>query len=125
MYYNICPECGAALDPGEKCDCQRTSYDEKSTAVTMADWKRAGSFEHAAKPGDAVEDAIVEEFINCLPPRTFRESLVQCGEPYSFAKDPRDGKTKSTYGTFHRRGGVWYYCGNCFAGEYVEPAKLA
>lgn len=21
-YYNVCPECGAALDPGEKCDCK-------------------------------------------------------------------------------------------------------
>ena len=23
MYYNICPECGVALDPGEKCDCKK------------------------------------------------------------------------------------------------------
>lgn len=22
-YYRVCPECGAALDPGEVCDCQR------------------------------------------------------------------------------------------------------
>lgn len=22
-YYRICPKCGAALDPGEKCDCER------------------------------------------------------------------------------------------------------
>lgn len=22
-YYNICPNCEATLDPGEKCDCQR------------------------------------------------------------------------------------------------------
>lgn len=21
-YYNSCPDCGANLDPGEKCDCQ-------------------------------------------------------------------------------------------------------
>ena len=22
MIYNICPQCGANLDPGEKCDCK-------------------------------------------------------------------------------------------------------
>jgi hypothetical protein len=24
-YYNTCPECGALLDPGEKCDCYKLS----------------------------------------------------------------------------------------------------
>lgn len=23
MYYDICPDCGAHLDPGEKCDCEK------------------------------------------------------------------------------------------------------
>ena len=22
-YYNVCPECGSNLDPGERCDCIR------------------------------------------------------------------------------------------------------
>lgn len=22
-YYHVCPDCGANLDPGEKCDCQK------------------------------------------------------------------------------------------------------
>ena len=22
-YYRTCPKCGAALDPGEKCECER------------------------------------------------------------------------------------------------------
>lgn len=22
-YYTICPTCGATLDPGEKCDCEK------------------------------------------------------------------------------------------------------
>lgn len=24
-YYNTCPDCGALLDPGEKCDCIKLS----------------------------------------------------------------------------------------------------
>lgn len=27
-YYKICPECGAHLDPGEKCDCQEEDEEE-------------------------------------------------------------------------------------------------
>lgn len=23
-YWHVCPHCGAYLDPGERCDCQRT-----------------------------------------------------------------------------------------------------
>ena len=93
--------------------------------MTMADWQRAGSFERAAKPGDTVEDAVVEEFINCLPPRICTANLVQCGEPHGIAKDPRDGRTKLTYTTFSRGAGLWRYCGYCFTGEKIEPSKLA
>ena len=31
-YYRICPCCGAALDPGERCDCTR-----ESSSVTYTD----------------------------------------------------------------------------------------
>lgn len=54
----------------------------------MADWSAAGDFEKAAKPGDLVDEEIVEEFVNCLPPTTLRGDLVQAGEPYSHQYDP-------------------------------------
>ncbi len=28
-YYNVCPECGGTLDPGEKCDCQAEKEKEQ------------------------------------------------------------------------------------------------
>lgn len=28
MWYKICPLCGSALDPAEKCDCQEEAPDE-------------------------------------------------------------------------------------------------
>lgn len=33
-YYKLCPECGAALDPGEVCDC-RTSKAEQNEQVLI------------------------------------------------------------------------------------------
>lgn len=28
-YYNVCPDCGCNLDPGEKCDCAREKKNKK------------------------------------------------------------------------------------------------
>lgn len=91
--------------------------------VTMKDWEAARSFDRAANPGDLVEVAIVEEFLNCLPPVVNRSHLMQCGEPYSHELDPETDRWRATYTTFHRTEEGWVYCGNCFAGEFTEPAK--
>ncbi len=32
MFYNTCPHCGANLDPGEQCDCQKTKKGEPTDA---------------------------------------------------------------------------------------------
>ena len=37
-YYRTCPDCGAHLDPGERCDCQ----DEKRAAQVRATAWTAG-----------------------------------------------------------------------------------
>ncbi len=32
MYYRVCPDCGAHLDPGEKCDCENETKEETNHA---------------------------------------------------------------------------------------------
>lgn len=124
MHNYFCPQCGCALDPCERCDCQ-DAKPKTGKIVTCEDWGLAGNFDKAASPGDAVEVEIVEEFLNVVPPATNRAGLVQCGEPVSFEKDPRTGDHKPTYTTFRREDSQWYYCGNCFIGETTEPKNLA
>lgn len=91
---------------------------------TFKGWEQSGCyFSRYCKPGDAVDDAIFDHFVNILPPRTFSGTLMQVGEPYSHQMDEH-GHMRATYGTFAQRGGQWYYCGNCFAGRDTEPCSF-
>ena len=134
--FRECPYCGSNIDFGERCDCQGAKAEEQREqeqaneaeephVLTMEEWEAAGDFESFAKPGDPVEEAIVDEFMNCVPPLILRANLMQGGEPYSSREDPRTKRWRQTYTTFERRAGQWYYCGHCFPGETVEPEKLA
>ena len=31
-YYNVCPNCGCNLDPGERCDCESVRAKERETS---------------------------------------------------------------------------------------------
>ena len=74
--------------------------------------------------GDYVEQAIVDEALDMLPPACMRSSCSQIGEPYSHRLDPDSGKWRATYATFKRVSkGVWEYCGHCFLGENVERGE--
>ena len=76
--------------------------------------------------GDYVEQAVVDDAMNCLPPACMSAACSQMGEPYSHREDPETGKWRATYATFKRcldAPGVWEYCGHCFQGETVERGK--
>jgi len=120
MHNYFCGKCGCALDPGEKCDCERGSEEK---LVTYEDWEAAGSFSDCAKPGDLVEERIVDEFLNCVPPASHRAGYIQCGEPYSSEYDTERDRWRSTFATFAKTGEHWRYCGNCFIGATEEPRK--
>ena len=74
--------------------------------------------------GDYVEQAIVDDAMDLLPPACMTSACAQIGEPYSHREDPKTGKFRATYATFKRvtsgRDGIWQYCGHCFQGENVE-----
>lgn len=51
-YYRICPNCGANLDPGERCDCYQ---EDKKTAVIAATNDGGEMVEKATNP-DSTSD---------------------------------------------------------------------
>lgn len=77
-----------------------------------------------AKIGDYVSQAVVDDFMDCMPPACMSSRCSQLGEPYSMRKDPDTGNYRNTYLTFTRIApGVWMYCGNCFRGEITERGE--
>lgn len=69
--------------------------------------------------GDTVNQEMYSHFINVMPPRTFRENLVQIGGAYSISKEG-----KSTYTTIEKINGKWIYKGNCHAGESNNQSSM-
>ncbi|OPZ65859.1 MAG: hypothetical protein BWY85_00218 [Firmicutes bacterium ADurb.Bin506] len=124
MHNYQCDICGCNLDPGEICDCKRPAAPEpENRLVTYADWEAAGDFDKCARPGDYVEEDIVEEFLNCVPPASHKPGYIQCGEPYSHAHDPVTDRFRPTFATFHKPGDHWIYCGHCFIGQTKQAPE--
>lgn len=81
-----------------------------------------------AKIGDYVEQAVVDNAMDCLSPACMTSRCSQLGEPYSHRMDPETGRWRPTYATFKRVCGewpnaIWEYCGHCFRGENVERGR--
>lgn len=80
-----------------------------------------------AKPGMLVEEDVVDNAMNCLPPVSHTSACAQMGEPYSHKYDPETNTWRPTFATFRRISGkpdnIWEYCGHCFAKKTTEPEK--
>ena len=50
----------------------------------------------AAKPGDYVEEAVVDAAMNCLPPICMSSACAQMGDPYGMRQDPTTGAWRSS-----------------------------
>ncbi len=89
--------------------------DKEFQVKDQSDWK--GDFNEDFKPGDYVDQEIIDYFRDVLPPRSMGPGYLQVGEPYSHVP-AQDGKYRPTYNTFiDEARGIWKYCGHCFAGE--------
>lgn len=55
MVLRACPDCGASLDPGERCDCQK----EKTAPVLQ---HRSGKVENGLPTNFSI--AILQKFVN-------------------------------------------------------------
>lgn len=86
---------------------------------TLKGWPKEDNFKDYVQPGDEVDEAMVDHFMNILPPRRMSYGYLQVGEPENQRKD-KDGRWKSTYATFQKEAGKWIYKGCCFSGETVH-----
>ena len=124
MWTYKCDRCGAALDPGERCDCQDRPAKYNGKPIFTQE-----NFNYSeAKIGDYVEQAVVDDAMDCLPPASMSARCAQMGEPYSHREDPETGRLRPTYYTFKRvagewPNGIWQFCGCCFQGETVPRGK--
>ena len=111
-------------------ETKRSAAPSQQPAVRIYNGKEVltqDTFDYStAQIGDYVEQAVVDEAMNCLPPACMSAACFQMGCPYSHREDPTTGKWRATYATFKRSldaPGVWEYCGHCFRGETVERGK--
>lgn len=80
----------------------------KEHKVFNKDW----FYMQALEPGDFVENEVIEDLMNCLPPACMRSSCFQFGEPVSHING------KALYHTFTCVDkDTWQYKGRCFRGK--------
>ena len=91
---------------------------------TRAGWTESGisNFMDYCSPGDEVDEALVDYFLNVVPPATHRTTFIQAGEPYSSALDDT-GKYQAIYSTFSK-GSTWRYLGECFLNQTENKVSI-
>lgn len=90
---------------------------------TYKEWMKSDKrFDEYIQPGDEVDEAIVDYFMNVLPPRSMSYGYLQAGEPIAHIRD-ENGRCRVIYTTFAKEAGKWYYKGCCFAGEVEDRRR--
>lgn len=76
---------------------------------TYKNWN--GSLSDYLQPGDVVDEAMADYFVEVMPPITFSGRLIQMGEPHHHVGE------RAVYPTLEQTPQGWVYRGNCFYGE--------
>ena len=85
----------------------------------MDDWQKDGVF--SAEVGQAVEESVFYEMLNCVPPAYWQGGVMQVGEPYSTDMETRE----SLFTTFVRnKDGQWSFVGHCLYGKTENRKSL-
>lgn len=104
----------------EFAQAERKKILDGCTVKTYEGWHNSGlsTFEDYCFPGDTVDEAVVEHFVNSVPPVTLRSDCTQAGEAYDTQQDPDTGHWRNTYTTFSRLSpSLWRFEGYCFKGQ--------
>lgn len=98
---------------------ERKRITDSYPVKTYYGWHRSGlpMFEDYCFPDDMVDEEMVENFVNAVPPVLMYSTCAQAGEPFTHERDEA-GRYRPTYATFHRaESGLWQFDGYCFEGE--------
>ena len=99
----------------------RTATDFKPRYLSKKEYDDAyQSFSSLVRVGDMVDEQIVEEFRDCLPPVAYNGRYLQCGEAYTHKFNYKTQKYEPAFMTFAKDVGVWVYKGICFYKEYED-----
>jgi len=67
-------------------------------------------------PGDSIDEAMADYFLEMLPPTYFDPALIQLGEP----ADHKGPKGAARYPTIQKHAGAWIYTGPQTRGTRCE-----
>lgn len=84
---------------------------------TMDDWRVDGSLK--PEVGDYVEDEVIEELANSVPPTTYSRGIFQPGEAYDMSEEYTE-----LYMTFVREQRGWKYVGLCPKGSTKQLPRI-
>lgn len=105
---------------------QREAIASRYPVKTYEGWQESGlpTFEDYCKPGDTVDEAMVDYFMNCVPPVSMSSSCAQVGEAYNHVPDDKN-RYRATYLTFVRlSSSQWRFAGYCYAGETTNRVEV-